>query len=199
MPLFTLKGVETGKNPGGIKNLIKSTKKLIMKPKQDGILQERAGFHSILKTRFNIAFLDKKGEEYPIDCTYPCDWCRRYFEHVPVGIPIKYNKLVNGESHYFMDGWLCSFECALAFVFNENLKSSRFSDPIYKDSEYLIVNLYNKLYPGSEPLKKAPDWRLFRDNGGDLDELELSGEYKQHIYYRTPNVKITPLCVIYQS
>lgn len=198
MPLFTLKNVEPEKSSLGVKNLIKSTKKLVVKSKPTNPLQEKGTLRILLKSRFNEVFVNKKGEEYPYECKYGCDWCRRSFDHSPMGIPLKYTRLINGEGFYKMDGWLCSFECSLAFVRNENLKSTSNADSLYRESEHLLFSLYNKLYPDGAGLKPAPDWRLFRDNGGDLDDQDLTSA-KQHTYFRTANIKIAPMCVVYQS
>jgi len=205
---FTLKGVDskttsnikrslpTGGKPS--ERLIKSTKSLIIKaPAKEHSFFERSNIRSSLRSRFNEVLVNKKGDEYPSDCNYPCDWCRRQFETPPMGIPLNYRLGRDGIYRYQCDGYHCSFECALAFIRKDNCAYARGRDPLYRDSEPLLRNMFAKLYPGRK-LYEAIDWRLMRDNGGDISQQEEETT-RQTPYIRTANVKITPMSVTYQQ
>jgi len=201
---FTLKGVETKNSVtlakrNGVRatdKLIKSAKPLVIKtPKTEPSFFDRSNLKNALKARFNEVLVGKKGEEYPVDCHYPCDWCRRQFDCMPLGIPINYRLRDNGLHAYKCDGYLCSFECALAFVRRDASGSHHRRDPLYRDSEALLKSMFVKLH-GDKKLREACDWRLLRDNGGDLGDEEAA---KFTRYYRTPNVRVTPMSVVYQQ
>lgn len=201
---FTLKGVDTkntmtlNKRSGSrvVDGLIKSTKPLVIKaPKPEANLFERSNLRNCLKARFNEVLINKKGEEYPVDANYPCDWCRRQFDDKPLGIPLSYCVREDGAYIYKCDGYFCSFECSLAFVRRDASGYAHRRDPLYRHSESLLKSMFDKLYPGSK-LREAPDWRLLRDNGGDLGDEEVA---KRSRYYRTANVKLTPMSVLYQQ
>lgn len=198
---FTLHGVETKptttlSKSGRSEKLIKSTRSLVIKQaRPDNPFFDRSNISSALKCRFNDVMVNKKGEEYPLDCNYGCDWCRRQFDTPPLGIPLTYRKKDNGVNAYTCDGYHCSFECVLASIRNEVSKSLRMRYPLYKDSEYILQNMFNKLYPGQK-LKPQQDWRLLRDNGGDSTDEEVA---KFTPYVKTPNVKLTPMSVVYQQ
>jgi hypothetical protein len=134
-------------------------------------------------------FVNKSGEEYPDGCNYPCDYCRRQFDTAPMGVPLSYQKQHTGVNAYKCDGYLCCFECVLAFIRTEGCR-----DPLYTDSENLLRNMFAKLYPGRK-LRMQQDWRLLRDNGGDTTDEEAA---RFTPYVRTANVKLTPMSVIYQ-
>jgi len=68
------------------------------------------------------------------------------------------------ENDYFLtDGIFCSFNCALAFIKDNN------QDMFYKDSYSLLYSLYEHLI-GKRPTKMspAPHWRLLKEYGGNL-------------------------------
>lgn len=204
---FTLRGVEKSSGTGmvlskktsgrpGTEKLIKSTKSLVIKTtKPESSFFDRSNLKNCLRARFNDVLVNKKGVEYPSDCRYPCDWCRRQFDHEPLGIPLSYRKREDGTNAYTCDGWLCSFECTLAFVRRDASAYAGGRDPLYRDAEAFLFNLFTKLYP-TRKLRAAPDWRLLRDNGGDLGDGDAA---KFTPYIRTANVKITPMSVIYQQ
>lgn len=206
---FTLRGVETkntmnlSKKPttGNAKpseRLIKSTKSLVIKaPTKENSFFERSGLRSSLRSRFNEVLVNRKGEEYPLDCTYGCDWCRRAFETPPMGVPLNYRLGVDGIYRYQCDGYFCSFACTLAFIRRDNSAYAGGRDPLFRDSEPLLRNMFAKLYPGKK-LYEAIDWRLMRDNGGDITQQEEDHAQKTP-YIRTANVKLTPMAVTYQQ
>jgi len=207
---FTLRGVElknTTMNlskkmaaPGGkpCERLIKSTKSLIIKaPTKEHAFFERSSLRSSLRSRFNEVLVNKKGEEYPTDCNYGCDWCRRHFETPPMGVPLNYRLGEDGIYRYQCDGYLCCFECTLAFIRRDNSAYVRGRDPLFRDSEPLLKNMFAKLYPGKK-LHEAVDWRLLRDNGGDISQQEEESAC-HNPYLRTANVKLTPMSVVYQQ
>ena len=205
---FTLKGVDS-KNTSTIKRalplggkpserLIRSTKSLVIKtPVKEHSYFERSNLRSTLRCRFNEVLVNKKGEDYPLDCNYGCDWCRRHFETPPLGIPLNYKLNVDGIYRYQCDGYHCSFECALAFIRKDNSAYVRGRDPLYKDAEPLLRNMFAKLYP-TKDLHEAIDWRLMRDNGGDIVQQEEEAA-QQTPYIRTANVRLTPMAVSYQQ
>ena len=206
---FTLKGVDakntmnltkktTVSSSKPTERLIKSTRSLIIKaPTKEHSFFERSNLRGALRSRFNEVLVTKKGEEYPIDCNYGCDWCRRHFETPPLGIPINYRLGADGVYRYQCDGYHCSFECALAFIRRDNSSYARGRDPLYRDSEPLLKNMFAKLYPNKK-LLEAIDWRLMRDNGGDITQQEEEVA-RQTPYIRTTNVRITPMAVSYQQ
>jgi hypothetical protein len=206
---FTLRGVET-KNTMNLskkttaatgkpsERLIKSTKSLIIKaPTKEHSFFERSSLRSSLRLRFNEVLVNKRGEEYPLDCNYGCDWCRRHFETPPMGIPLSFRLGEDGISRYQCDGYFCCFECTLAFIRKDNHAYARGRDPLFRDSEPLLKNMYAKLHPGKK-LLEAVDWRLLRDNGGDISQQEEETA-RQTPYIRTANVKLTPMAVVYQQ
>jgi hypothetical protein len=206
---FTLRGVDTKgttnlqkKQAAGTskpsERLIKSTKSLIIRaPTKEHSFFERSALRTSLRSRFNEVLVNKRGDEYPLDCHYGCDWCRRQFETPPLGIPLNYRLGEDGAYRYQCDGYHCSFECALAFIRRDNTALPRRRDVLYRDSEPLLKNMFHKLYPDRK-LYEAVDWRLMRDNGGDLSQQE---EESARItpYTRTANVKLTPMAVVYQQ
>ena len=169
-----------------IDKLIKSTKSLVIKNKGE-ISIDKNNFKHHLKQSFGSVLVNKNGAEYPDDCKYLCFWCRKNIQGNPMGVPISVFILPDGTKQYICDGWLCGFECTLAFI-------RKYKDPLYINSEVLLTNLFYKLYPGKE-LKEAVDWRLLKRNGGDLDDSEAS---KCTQYHRTTNIRLTPVSVYYQ-
>lgn len=201
--LFTLRGVDTKKGSTlkrttvpTTERLIKSTKTLVIKaPNEKHSFFERSNIRGTLKTRFNEVLTTKQGEEYPIECQYPCDWCRKHFESPPIGIPLNYKIGSDGIFRYQCDGYCCSFECALAVIRSDNSAYARGRDPLYRDAEPLLKNVYAKLYPDKK-LVPALDWRLMRNNGGDITQSE---EHHHSQYVRTCNLKMVPIGVTYQQ
>jgi len=196
---FTLHGVddkfETGllKSKKPLDKLIKSNKSLALKGGKASF-QDRTGLSQDLLGRFNEVLKNKKGIGYPEECCYPCDWCRRRFDTAPLGIPLSYRINEQGSYVYLCDGYLCSFECALAFIRRDNSAYAYGRDPLYQESEVLLMNLFSKLYP-DKVLREAQDWRLLRDNGGDLTDEEGA---KFTPYVRTANIVVIPATVLYQ-
>jgi len=124
-----------------------------------------------------------------------CDWCRISFSHSSVGIPIKMEigHFDIGEPIiiFYLDGCMCSCECALAELKRHHTLSYRYRDSLYMDSEQMLRYMYSIIYPNEDFLYEAPDYRLLRQNGGSLDISEFHN--KKHIYVRTPNIILAPV------
>jgi hypothetical protein len=79
-------------------------------------------------------------------------------------VNLKDDRLEMFENNYYdTDGIFCSFNCCMAFI------DSQAHDPMYTDSEILLVNLYRKINQIKIPIiTRAPDWRLLEENGGTM-------------------------------
>jgi hypothetical protein len=71
--------------------------------------------------------------------------------------------ILQPRDYYVSDGSFCSFNCALAFIREQR------SNPLYTESEALLLKLYHETY-GYEvsKLQASPSWRLLRNYGGHL-------------------------------
>lgn len=117
------------------------------------------------------------------DGKYRCHWDRCMFTGVPWGIPV--SKVSYGKiDHYTLDGCYCTPQCALAAI-RENFKMmSNYRNPMYDDSEQLLLYLCYTL-DDSKKLIPANDWRIIQENGGSM----TIDEYRHHMvpYVRTGN------------
>ena len=72
--------------------------------------------------------------------------------------------------YYITDGLFCSFNCALAFI-NDNE-----SNPEYNLSKSLLIKMYEDLFKTECNIFAAPHWRLLQQYGGHLS----IDEYREH-------------------
>jgi hypothetical protein len=115
-----------------------------------------------------------------------CHWDRHPFTHTPVTIPIKvihptttstitkastYIMNINlstidlnkdGGQIYVQDGCFCSFECALAYVYDQ------YHNTVYHQSSALLYYIYKQLNL-KKILRPAPSWRELKIYGGTMD------------------------------
>ncbi len=124
-----------------------------------------------------------------------CDWCRVSFDHIALGIPVRLD--VHRDEHgreifvYYLDGCMCSCECALAELKRNFSLNYRYRNALYMDSEQLLRHLYSVMYPDAGPLREAPHYRLLKQNEGSLTLKEYHD--KKHIYVPTPNLLLAPV------
>jgi hypothetical protein len=120
----------------------------------------------------------------PSNC---CFWDTCEFSTQPCFIPIDFNR--NNTKAY---GTFCSPECAVAYLFNENIDTST------KWERYaLINNLYKNIYNYDINIKSAPDPRfLLNKYFGNLTITEYrnlnTNKHKQYIILKKPMTIITP-------
>lgn len=134
-------------------------------------------------------------KKLPLKTKMPCFGCRRKYNSLPLGIPIRFvpsqyisntggkktltikekkdleKKPINGEiveADYFeTDSVVCSFNCMI-FVIEENPSA------IYSKSLVLINKLYFLItgkYPDQKILK-SPSWKMREEYGGPLTDEE---------------------------
>lgn len=139
------------------------------------------------------------GEELP--CGGECRTCRKQYPTRALGIPVRMTETVNAEGapcmKYFLDDCsYCSFECAYSGYKLYHCMGSRYSDPLYMDSEQLLRFMFKQAHPHGGILKEAPDPRLSMRFCGPLDDDAFHS--KKHTYARMPNVILAPVKVQYQ-
>ena len=132
------------------------------------------------------------GKELSIDGK--CMWCRSDIISPPIGIPIimEYH---NNEYKFHVDGKCDTFECCYSLLKTFTKLSYIYRDPLYIDSESMLLLMYSIIHPNSPRLKPAPDWRVLKDNGGWMSLSEFRSE--SHYYQRTPNFILLPLKIEY--
>lgn len=97
-----------------------------------------------------------------------CFWCSHKFHWSPAYSPISYDAYKN---IYTCEGYFCSPECSLAYIYNDN----RISDSTKWNRHSLLRFLYSELYK-ERTLSPAPPRTLLRMFGGPLD-IEQYREY----------------------
>ncbi len=125
-----------------------------------------------------------------IDGKFMCKWCRRLFEHHPVGIPIlqQYDPIDN-LSIFHIDGNYCCFECMYAKVIIEVQLPYSIRKPGYESMDVLARKLFSLVYPNRK-LNRSRDWSLLNINGGSLNEKEYFSSY--HEYKEIINIQLVP-------
>jgi len=122
-----------------------------------------------------------------------CWWCLRDFEHKPVQIPIRMEKMNREDKTYFCfwseNSRYCGYRCAYAWVLRQALM-----DPLYKLSDYYLRMIFHFQYP-NESLNPATDPRLLEIHGGCLTNEEF--DKNNYRYQRTSNVVLLPAKVEY--
>lgn len=145
-----------------------------------------------LSTNHSLTRNGGRVSEIPIEGE--CDGCRKVLEDPPIGIPIRVDyDHINNIRHYYVDGAFHSFECAYRKLIEQQGKTIVSSDPLYSDSESLLLSWFESLYP-NEKLKPANDFRLLKPRGPLTQEMFEQG---MHNYKRTTNIFITPIKIQY--
>lgn len=88
--------------------------------------------------------------------------CGVKFSHRGVGVPIRRLK-INKSTVLLVEGLYHSFNCALR-------KYMSLRDDMYKNTEQYLKNTHQLMYPDKE-LIPAPDFELFKANGGILEDF----------------------------
>lgn len=92
---------------------------------------------------------------WPQKTSLSCWWCRHGFNTVPVAIPCDYH-----DNKFVVDGCFCSFECALAHMYDENNYTW--------ETIYLIKQMAKKMGIRLNIKKYAPSWKSLKAYGGSL-------------------------------
>ncbi len=67
-----------------------------------------------------------------------------------------------GMNIYIADGCFCSFECALAYAYDQ------YHNTMYHQSPSLLYYIHKQVYP-TKMLRQAPSWRKLESYEGDMD------------------------------
>lgn len=87
------------------------------------------------------------------------------------------------KDYYSYDGIFCSFQCAYAFI-----KDNK-SNPLYTDSEHLLLQLYHDTIGADVPsLEPAPSWRLLKTYGGHMTIDEFRKNFYKMEYHAMDNI-----------
>ena len=122
-----------------------------------------------------IEFININENNWPVKSSINCWWCKHSFDSRPCFIPQKY---LNGVFSVY--GCFCSFNCALAFLIDENIycKSTIIS---------LLKYMYRIIYPGiSDNIEPSPSWKILTCFGGIL-EID---EYRKNINNKLVEYKL---------
>jgi hypothetical protein len=120
-----------------------------------------------------------------------CAWCRRDFQHTPLGIPINHevDNINDNIIHIFwIEDQLCDFQCLYRYG---NLYKNY--DNLYNNSMPFIDMMrrlmgYGKIIPAGDP-------KLIEENGGSIPYSKWKEE--SHKYKRTGNLILLPLKISY--
>ena len=89
----------------------------------------------------------------------------------------KFNIIDNNDDYYLVDGIFCSFNCCMAFIYDNQDQYE------YQYSEFLLYNIYNKLFDKEiDRIIAAPHWRLLEDFGGNLSINEFRSNFNKVEY-----------------
>lgn len=138
----------------------------------------------------------KNGSPYDENPVKPCFYCRRPFEHLAMGIPIRIS-YKNGERHIFMDGIYCSYSCTYKAILVDEEKLPQKRNPNYAPSKTLLLQLFNEEFPNDE-LIPAMDWEFQKDIGnGNLTQKEYASKLGGIRLKKNPNIIFHPVTVSY--
>ena len=115
--------------------------------------------------------------EYPRDTS--CFWCCHSFLQSAFIIPTRYESYTNT---YHGEGHFCSPECCLSYIYNDSKLTE--SEKWFRHS--LLVSVYGKLYEKAADIHPAPDRRVLRMFGGNLDIQQ----YRQLLRHATRPLQI---------
>lgn len=142
------------------RNLVESESEKVLDDELDLLLLEnslksnsdniKSKYHCELMTAFTIM------ERWPQQVDINCWWCRNKFDTIPCAIPSKQESGV-----FEVYGCFCSFECSLAYLYDEN---------DYKQWEkvMLLKQLASKMGHQLDLKKYAPSWKILKQYGGSL-------------------------------
>lgn len=130
-----------------------------------------------------------------------CDNCKCDFHHKAIGYPVAYEEkyLLCGKGDekkyrviyvFWMEGEICSFECALTFVNMFIGPNSEYKNNNLIDSSRWLKFLYSLMYPNEPPLTPSNDFRLLSSNKGPLVFDEWINP--KHVYLQTDRVLLLP-------
>lgn len=124
-----------------------------------------------------------------------CLWCRRNFDHVPVGVPTKTEYLPDKNVTIFhVSEIFCTYECSYAFLKSRISCPFNYRDYRFVSSESMLLTMFEKTHPG-KILKESPDWVLAQWNGGPLNEGDFFAE--SHSYLKSNNIVMLPVKLEY--
>lgn len=121
------------------------------------------------------------GNKLPKQTNLHCHWCRSPFKTSPIGCPIKCK-----DDAYLVDGIFCSFNCCKAFIDDQKHNS------IYKYSNHILDMMYYSIYNEYIDIKKAPNWKILTDYGGNksIDQFRESFNSIEYINNNNYIVKL---------
>ena len=120
-------------------------------------------------------FININENNWPVKSCVNCWWCKHSFDCRPCFIPKKY---LNGVFSVY--GCFCSFNCALAYLIDENIycKSTIIS---------LLKYMHRIIYPGvSDNIEPSPSWKVLSCFGGIL-EID---EYRKNLNNKLVEYKL---------
>ena len=88
---------------------------------------------------------------------------------------------IDKKEYYVTDGIFCSFNCAYAFIQNNQ------GNPEYNLSKSLLIAMYEKLFGIDFAIFPAPDWRLLTQYGGHLSIDEFREQFNRIEYIDIEN------------
>lgn len=132
---------------------------------------------------------------------FVCEWCKNEFIGIPLGYPghheektiisMEDGRHVNNYVHVFWtQGEYHSYECAMGAVMELQGRLSRVD---YNQAFEMLCAMFAIQHPG-EHLRAAPDYRLLREHGGNVDK---SADLPYHLYQPTSRMITAPLKIEY--
>jgi len=88
---------------------------------------------------------------------------------------------INKNEYYITDGVFCSFNCAYAYILDNE------QNPDYTLSKSLIINMYERLFEAEFTIFAAPNWRLLSQYGGHLTIDEFREQFNKIEYIDLEN------------
>ena len=79
--------------------------------------------------------------------------------------------IIDQKGYYETYGYFCSFNCCMAFVIDNR------SNPVFRNSKFLLLSVYSKFTGLNKEIEPAPDWRTLRDYGGTLTIEEFRSAF----------------------
>lgn len=127
--------------------------------------------------RENISVLKRQQLEHDIEN-------KKFDENVNIS--------VSKNEYYITDGLFCSFNCAYAFIQDNE------SNQEYHLSRSLLTKMYEELYNTEFNILPAPHWRLLQQYGGHLTIDDFRDQFNK-IEYIDINNRITDLPIFTNS
>jgi hypothetical protein len=109
-----------------------------------------------------------------------CEWCRLLFDGEIVNLEVFYQPPgYGGKSAMWLDGNFCDDRCSYAFADSKDKNSSAIN---YRVSITNLKLKYSLKYPDRPVLKKAPNYRLLKENGGPLSREQFRDSDYEYQY-----------------